>query len=68
MKIFMLILLGSTGLHHFYLHKWLRGFVNSAVMLLGISLFYIGTTPLLGGAFIIIVFIIETPQACRQIS
>lgn len=27
-----------AGLHHFYLHKWLRGFINLGLMLYGISI------------------------------
>lgn len=51
-----------AGLHHFYLGKWLRGLFNLMLMLLGATLYFTALFPLLGGALILLVFIIELPQ------
>ncbi len=51
-----------AGLHHFYLGKWQRGLVNLVLMALGALLYFTPLLPLLGGAMILLVFIIELPQ------
>lgn len=50
------------GLHHFYLGKWQRGFINLALMLTGVWLYLSGMFTLFGAMIIVFVFIIELPQ------
>ena len=50
------------GLHHFYLGKWQRGFINLTLMLIGILLYVSGLFPLVGMATVAFVFVIELPQ------
>jgi len=51
-----------VGLHHFYLGKWQRGCINLTLILLGISLFFSNTLPVLGIIFIALSTFIELPQ------
>ncbi|KGJ89047.1 TM2 domain-containing protein [Colwellia psychrerythraea] len=51
-----------AGLHHFYLGKWRRGFLNLVLMFLGGFLYFSQLVPWLGGLMILLVFIIELPQ------
>ena len=51
-----------TGLHHFYLGKWQRGLLNLLLMFIGGIYYFSQLQPLLGGAMILLVFIVELPQ------
>lgn len=51
-----------AGLHHFYLGKWQRGLINLLLMCIGAILFFSHLLPWLGGAMIVLVFLIEIPQ------
>ncbi|CAH9053946.1 hypothetical protein PSECIP111951_00926 [Pseudoalteromonas holothuriae] len=51
----------AAGLHHFYLGKMLRGFINLILMLIGLATFAIG-----GWVLIVLVFLIELPQLFRS--
>ncbi|MCJ8296695.1 MAG: TM2 domain-containing protein [Colwellia sp.] len=51
-----------AGLHHFYLGRWQRGLLNLVLMLIGGLFYFSQLQPLLGGAMILLVFIIELPQ------
>ena len=46
-----------TGLHHFYLEKWIRGIFNLAVFILGVILIFMSIQ--IGWFFILFIFIIE---------
>lgn len=51
-----------AGLHHFYLGKWQRGLLNLVPMLIGGLCYFSLLLLLLGGAMILLVFLIELPQ------
>lgn len=51
-----------TGLHHFYLGRYLRGFINLIVMIVGFLLLFNPVTIYVGLAAILGVLIIEIPQ------
>ncbi|MBD1583119.1 TM2 domain-containing protein [Pseudoalteromonas sp. S16_S37] len=51
----------AAGLHHFYLGKMVRGFINFILMLIGLATFVIG-----GWVLIVLVFLIELPQLFRS--
>lgn len=53
-----------AGLHHFYLAHYIRGLLNLGVMLVGIALCFI--SPLLGGALILLITLIELPALFRS--
>ncbi len=51
-----------AGLHHFYLGKWRRGFVNLSFMFIGAFFYFSNILPPLGLALILVVFAVELPQ------
>lgn len=50
------------GLHHFYLHRWVRGMINLALTLASLYLIVIMDNRTSGGAVLLAVAIIEIPQ------
>tara|TARA_R110001599_G_scaffold198340_3_gene395039 strand:- start:1183 stop:1575 length:393 start_codon:yes stop_codon:yes gene_type:complete len=53
-----------AGLHHFYLQHYLRGLLNLSVMTIGIALCFV--LPMLGGALILLITLIELPALFRS--
>jgi len=53
-----------AGLHHFYLAQYFRGLLNLGVMIIGIALCFI--SPILGGALILLITLIELPALFRS--
>lgn len=53
-----------AGLHHFYLQHYLRGLLNLSVMTIGIALCFV--LPVLGGALILLVTLVELPALFRS--
>ena len=51
-----------AGLHHFYLGKIQRGLFNLIFMLVGGVFYFSQLLPLVGGAMIVSVFLLELPQ------
>ncbi len=51
-----------AGFHHFYLGKWLWGFIDLSLMAFGFLLFYITDNLWIGFGVLFFVFIIELPQ------
>ncbi len=50
------------GLHHFYLHRWVRGVINLALSLVGLTLIIVDDNRIDGGSLLLAVAIIEVPQ------
>ncbi|MDP1930942.1 MAG: TM2 domain-containing protein [Gammaproteobacteria bacterium] len=50
------------GLHHFYLHRWLRGVINLALSLAGLYLIVVDDSRIYGGSLLLAIAIIEVPQ------
>ncbi|MEX1197621.1 MAG: hypothetical protein WEB57_07160 [Pseudohongiellaceae bacterium] len=55
-------LLFFLGLHHFYLHRWIRGLLNLAVFASSISLLLTDELALYGSLVLVTLLIIEIPQ------
>jgi len=47
-----------AGLHHFYLHKWVRGSINLSIFLFGVMLLFTGLA-VLGAIVLIAITLIE---------
>lgn len=49
-----------AGLHHFYLGRWLRGFFNLSIFLLGALLLLMGNS-LIGAILVVAIVVVELP-------
>lgn len=50
------------GVHHFYLHRWVRGTINLIVSAVGFYLIVAADGRITGGSLLLAVAIIEVPQ------
>jgi TM2 domain-containing membrane protein YozV len=53
-----------AGLHHFYLHRYIRGTTNLLLMLAGIALLFI--QPAVGSGLIVVILLLEVPALFRS--
>jgi len=51
-----------TGIHHFYLRRWLRGLITLSLTLGGLYLVYASQTSAFGLMVLMVVVVIEIPQ------
>jgi len=58
----LLNLLFFTGVHHFYLRRWIRGLLNLLAFLAGISLVANDDLALYGVLLLVALLIVEIPQ------
>lgn len=50
------------GLHHFYLHRWIRGLINVSLTVSGLIMLVASGQPLYGSMLLLAMVIIEIPQ------